>query len=174
MKEIITIRQVAQLCAVAPSTVQYWERKGYLKSFKTLGGHRRFEKSLVLEFLEKRGRKLTRESAKSIIEAGSRQNRRSEDRIPVEFSINAQFTNGQHEETPLTGRILDISTKGFGIVLTGHHIDKSVFRSFFSKYRTLKAWLKDQVGYIKNPLEGNIQNFVINHDSVRIGLAFSR
>jgi excisionase family DNA binding protein len=174
MKEIITIRQVAKLCAVAPSTVQYWERKGFLKSFKTLGGHRRFEKDHVLEFLEKRGRKLTRESAQSILADQNRPDRRSEPRIPVSFNIQAQFANDAPESILFQGRLLDVSPKGFGILLTGQESDKSVFKNLFSKYRNMKAWLKDQVGFLKTPLEGSIKNFNIEQDSIRIGLAFNR
>jgi len=173
-KEILTIRQVAELCAVAPSTVQYWERKGFLKSFKTLGGHRRFERNHVLEFLEKRGRKLTRESAKSILAVQNRPERRAENRIPVTFNIQAQFFNGMPENMVFQGRLMDVSSRGFGIELTGQEMEKSLFKNLFSKCRNIKAWLKDQVGFLKSPLEGTIRNFNFDQDSVRIGLAFSR
>lgn len=173
-REILTISKVAELCAVAPSTVQYWEREGFLPSFKTLGGHRRFEKHLVLEFLERRGRKLTRDNAQSILAAQKREERRSESRIPVSFNIQAQFSNGTTEESVFQGRLMDVSSKGFGIVLTSHSMEKSGIKNFFSRYKNLKAWLKDQAGYIKSPLEGTIQNFIIEQDSVRIGLAFNR
>ena len=174
MREVITISQVAELCAVAPSTVQYWERKGFIQSFKTLGGHRRFEKEHVLDFLEKRGRKLTRENAKSILEEQNRPDRRTETRIPLSYNIQIQFSNGSIENTILQGQLMDVSSKGFGLVLSSREMEKSVIKSFFSKYKNLKAWLKDQVGFLKSPLEGTIRNFIIEQDSVRVGLAFSR
>jgi excisionase family DNA binding protein len=174
MKEILTIRQVAELCAVAPSTVQYWERRGFLKSFKTLGGHRRFERGHVLEFLEKRGRSLTRESAKSILAARNRPERRSENRIPLTFNIQAQFVNGMPDNAVFQGRLMDVSSKGFGIVITSPETDQSLFKNLVPRCRNIKAWLKDQVGYLKSPLEGTIRNFNVAQDSIRIGLAFSR
>lgn len=40
--KILTTKQVAERFAVHPSTVVGWANAGYLQSFRTPGGHRRF------------------------------------------------------------------------------------------------------------------------------------
>ena len=43
--------EVGALFRVAPKTVTKWSREGKLKSFKTLGGHRRYRRSEVMALL---------------------------------------------------------------------------------------------------------------------------
>ncbi len=43
--EILTISEAAEYLGVFRLTIRNWEKKGKLKCFRTLGGHRRFKKS---------------------------------------------------------------------------------------------------------------------------------
>jgi excisionase family DNA binding protein len=95
MREILSVRDVATLCAVAPSTVQYWEKSGFIKSFKTFGGHRRFEKETVMAFLSNRGRKIG-------------DDRRREPRYSVSFPTVASIETTT-ESIVSHGRLCDIS-----------------------------------------------------------------
>ncbi|MCX7927144.1 MAG: MerR family DNA-binding transcriptional regulator [Candidatus Omnitrophica bacterium] len=45
VKEILTISEAAKLLGVLPLTLRNWEKKGLLRPFRTLGGHRRFRKT---------------------------------------------------------------------------------------------------------------------------------
>jgi putative resolvase len=43
--KIFSISEAARYLGVFPLTLRNWEKKGLLKGFRTLGGHRRFKKS---------------------------------------------------------------------------------------------------------------------------------
>jgi excisionase family DNA binding protein len=43
--KIFSISQAAEYLGVFPLTLRNWEKRGLVKSFRTLGGHRRFKKS---------------------------------------------------------------------------------------------------------------------------------
>ncbi len=43
--KILSISEAAEYLGVFPLTLRNWEKKGMLKAFRTLGGHRRFKKS---------------------------------------------------------------------------------------------------------------------------------
>ena len=43
--KILSISEAAEYVGVFPLTLRNWEKKGLLKAFRTLGGHRRFKKS---------------------------------------------------------------------------------------------------------------------------------
>jgi putative resolvase len=43
--KILSISEAARYLGVFPLTLRNWEKKGMLKAFRTLGGHRRFKKS---------------------------------------------------------------------------------------------------------------------------------
>ncbi len=43
--KIFTIAEAARYLGVFPLTLRNWEKKGLLKAFRTLGGHRRFKRS---------------------------------------------------------------------------------------------------------------------------------
>ena len=49
--ELLTPSEVAQLFRVNPKTVTRWARAGKISAIRTLGGHRRFRKSEILEQL---------------------------------------------------------------------------------------------------------------------------
>jgi excisionase family DNA binding protein len=46
---------VARMCQVDPKTVHKWVDTGSLKHFRTPGGHRRFHRDDVLEFMRRIG-----------------------------------------------------------------------------------------------------------------------
>jgi len=172
MSDILTISQVAELCAVVPSTVQYWERKGFLSSFKTLGGHRRFRKEEVLTFLERRGRKISQRNADEMLYRRFKSERRTEPRLELQYTIEAELINSGEGETRLAGHLTDVSNHGFGVLLKGPDAQASL-QNFIRKFHTIKAWIKDEAGFLKNPLIGTIRNVRQQSDQIRIGLALT-
>jgi excisionase family DNA binding protein len=50
-EELLTPSEVASLFRVNPKTVTRWARAGKLNAIRTLGGHRRFRRSEVEQFL---------------------------------------------------------------------------------------------------------------------------
>jgi len=55
MKEILKPRELANLCGISPDTVRSWCAKKQIKFATTAGGHKRFSKEDVLEFLKAQG-----------------------------------------------------------------------------------------------------------------------
>lgn len=49
--ELMTPAEVAKVFRVAPKTVTQWAEAGKLRSFRTLGGHRRYPTSEVMNLL---------------------------------------------------------------------------------------------------------------------------
>ena len=56
--ELLTPTQVAHALQVAPVTVRQWAQKGLLAAQVTAGGHRRFDRDVVVEFARSRGMRL--------------------------------------------------------------------------------------------------------------------
>lgn len=50
--ELMTPRQVADLFHVDSKTVTRWAKGGKLPAIRTLGGHRRFRREVVMKLLE--------------------------------------------------------------------------------------------------------------------------
>ncbi len=55
MKDLLTPRELAELCSVSPDTVRSWCFRKQIKFASTPGGHKRFRRLDVLEFLKERG-----------------------------------------------------------------------------------------------------------------------
>ena len=55
MRDLLKPRELAQLCAVSPDTVRLWCARKQIKFASTPGGHKRFQKQDVLEFLKAQG-----------------------------------------------------------------------------------------------------------------------
>ncbi len=55
MKDLLTPRELAGLCGVSPDTVRSWCFRKQIKFASTPGGHKRFRRLDVLEFLKERG-----------------------------------------------------------------------------------------------------------------------
>jgi excisionase family DNA binding protein len=53
-KKVFTTFEVAEICDVTPVTIQNWIDKGWLRAYRTPGGHRRVRKEALLAFLESR------------------------------------------------------------------------------------------------------------------------
>jgi excisionase family DNA binding protein len=51
--ELLTRSEVARILGVSPTTVTRWAREGRLACRVTLGGHHRFERSLVEEIRDR-------------------------------------------------------------------------------------------------------------------------
>lgn len=49
--ELMTPREVADVFRVSPKTVTRWAKAGLISTVKTLGGHRRFRRADVNDFL---------------------------------------------------------------------------------------------------------------------------
>jgi len=49
--DLLTPAEVAELFRVNPKTVTRWARSGKIAAIRTLGGHRRFRKSDILDAL---------------------------------------------------------------------------------------------------------------------------
>jgi excisionase family DNA binding protein len=49
---LLTPAEVSQIFRVDPKTVTRWARSGRISSLKTLGGHRRYPKSEILQVLQ--------------------------------------------------------------------------------------------------------------------------
>ena len=62
---LLTPTQVANALQVAPVTVRQWAQKGLLDAQVTAGGHRRFERDVVVAFARSRGMRLGGELLKS-------------------------------------------------------------------------------------------------------------
>jgi excisionase family DNA binding protein len=48
---ILTISQASQLCGVSMRTIINWVEAGHIKSYKTVGGHRRIQKEDLYKFM---------------------------------------------------------------------------------------------------------------------------
>lgn len=53
-KKAFTTFEVAEICDVTPVTIQNWIDKGWLRAYRTPGGHRRVLRDDLLSFLESR------------------------------------------------------------------------------------------------------------------------
>jgi excisionase family DNA binding protein len=53
-EDLLRPGEVAELFRVKPGTVAIWAEKGILNCIRTVGGHRRYRKSEVLELLHRR------------------------------------------------------------------------------------------------------------------------
>jgi len=53
--EIFTVSQASKYCRVSPKTIINWIDAGYIKAYKTVGGHRRIKVEDLDEFMAKSG-----------------------------------------------------------------------------------------------------------------------
>jgi len=66
--ELMAPHEVADLFRVSPATITRWARVGLLPSTRTPGGHRRCERSCVVEHLQRRGREGDDDRARAALE----------------------------------------------------------------------------------------------------------
>lgn len=55
MKRLYTAADLATVCDVDLKTIHNWENRGYVKGFRTPGGHRRYKAQDVITFLQGQG-----------------------------------------------------------------------------------------------------------------------
>jgi len=53
--EILTVSQASKYCKVSPKTIINWIDAGYIKAYKTAGGHRRIKREDLDQFLKEKG-----------------------------------------------------------------------------------------------------------------------
>ncbi len=53
--DVLTVSQASKYCRVSPKTIINWIEAGHIKSYKTVGGHRRIKKEDLDRFLRERG-----------------------------------------------------------------------------------------------------------------------
>ena len=51
---LLNIKQVSIILGVSKSTLRRWEKEGKIKSFRTLGNHRRYDKDEILKLLNEK------------------------------------------------------------------------------------------------------------------------
>lgn len=55
MKDVLTVFKASQYCNVSPQTIINWIELGYIKAYKTVGGHRRISLADLVAFMQKQG-----------------------------------------------------------------------------------------------------------------------
>jgi len=60
--EILTVSQTSKYCNVSSKTIINWIDAGYIKAYKTVGGHRRIKKEDLDQFLKEKGMPLPEET----------------------------------------------------------------------------------------------------------------
>jgi excisionase family DNA binding protein len=60
--EILTVSQASKYCKVSSKTIINWIDAGYIKAYKTVGGHRRMKKEDLDQFLKEKGMPLPEEA----------------------------------------------------------------------------------------------------------------
>ncbi len=55
MDDILTVFKASKYCNVSPKTIINWTEAGHIKAYKTVGGHRRINKTDLEDFMRKQG-----------------------------------------------------------------------------------------------------------------------
>jgi excisionase family DNA binding protein len=55
MDDILTVFEASKYCKVSPKTIINWIEAGHIKAYKTVGGHRRINKTDLEAFMRKQG-----------------------------------------------------------------------------------------------------------------------
>lgn len=55
MEDVLTVFKASQYCNVSPKTIINWVESGHIKAYKTVGGHRRINRSDLEDFMKKQG-----------------------------------------------------------------------------------------------------------------------
>jgi len=85
--DILTVSRASKYCNVSPKTIINWIDAGYIKAYKTVGGHRRIKKEDLDEFLKSKGMPIPEE------EKGEQRGKRilvvDDDKIIIETIVQA-------------------------------------------------------------------------------------
>ena len=63
MEDILTVFKASQFCNVSPKTIINWVESGHIKAYKTVGGHRRINRTDLMVFMQKQGIPIPSEEA---------------------------------------------------------------------------------------------------------------
>jgi excisionase family DNA binding protein len=55
MEDVLTVFKASQYCNVSPKTIINWVESGHIKAYKTVGGHRRINRTDLETFMTKQG-----------------------------------------------------------------------------------------------------------------------
>jgi excisionase family DNA binding protein len=55
MENVLTVFKASKYCNVSPKTIINWVESGHIKAYKTVGGHRRINKTDLETFMAKQG-----------------------------------------------------------------------------------------------------------------------
>ena len=55
MEDVLTVFKASQFCNVSPKTIINWVDSGHIKAYKTVGGHRRINRTDLMAFMQKQG-----------------------------------------------------------------------------------------------------------------------
>jgi excisionase family DNA binding protein len=55
MEDVLTVFKAGQHCKVSPKTIINWIESGHIKAYKTVGGHRRINRTDLIAFMQKQG-----------------------------------------------------------------------------------------------------------------------
>ena len=55
MDAVLTVFKASKYCNVSPKTIINWIESGYIKAYKTVGGHRRIKKTDIEDFMQRQG-----------------------------------------------------------------------------------------------------------------------
>ena len=53
MEDVLTVFKASQICNVSAKTIINWIDSGHIKAYKTVGGHRRINRSDLEYFMKK-------------------------------------------------------------------------------------------------------------------------
>jgi len=53
--KVFTVHQAGKYCSVTPQTIINWIKSDHIKSYKTVGGHRRIKKTVLEHFMRRQG-----------------------------------------------------------------------------------------------------------------------
>ena len=108
MRDILTPRELAELCGVSPDSVRGWCDRKQIKFATTPGGHRRFRKQDVLEFLKAWGFPLPRTAKLSqirilVVDDNKAHRRRLVDLLQKELDFNVKEAANGYEVGRMIG-----------------------------------------------------------------------
>lgn len=55
MEDVLTVFKASKYCSVSPKTIINWIESGWIKAYKTPGGHRRINRKDLIAFMENQG-----------------------------------------------------------------------------------------------------------------------
>ena len=96
MEDVLTVFKASQYCNVSPKTIINWVESGHIKAYKTVGGHRRINKSDLEVFMHKQGIPIPGEQ-------------------PVEGKKKILVVDNEEDQLDMMGSLLD--RMGYQVVL---------------------------------------------------------